>query len=144
MSDTTTREQQLAERIAELRAKHPMLGDSYWEGVGREQVLQWQVDDLTRGVAELAGRYGYHAEQNPDNVLLAQLVADLLALVGVSADGGEKACGPNCDRKPEHPGLCMRRCTKTLGCTDPEGHRGRCTQGTFNGIGWADGGEKKS
>lgn len=44
----------------------------------------------------------------------------------------------NCDRKPDHPGLCMKRCTATSGCTEPVGHRGRCTPGTFNQIGWAD------
>lgn len=43
-----------------------------------------------------------------------------------------------CDRKANHPGMCMARCSATPGCTEPSGHRGRCTTGTYNQIGWAD------
>lgn len=50
----------------------------------------------------------------------------------------EPAAHADCDRKPGHSGLCMKRCALTPGCTEPVGHRGRCTEGTFNQIGWAD------
>lgn len=80
---TPTREQLLAEQIAQMRAQHPMLPDSYWEDVERERRLQWQLADLRNGVAELVGRYGWHVEQNPDNTLLAELVAALDKLTGV-------------------------------------------------------------
>lgn len=82
---TTTREQAFADQIKRLREQHPMLGDSYWEGVERERRLQWQLEDLTNGIAELAGKFRYHSEQDPKNTRLAELVAELHALIGVGS-----------------------------------------------------------
>lgn len=75
------REEHFADHIRSLRQKHPTLGDTWWATVAEKQRLQWQVDDLREGVARLVGKFGYHAEQNPSNVRLAALVAELDALV---------------------------------------------------------------
>lgn len=47
-----------------------------------------------------------------------------------------------CDRKPFHAGLCAQRCTRTFGCTERSGHRGKCTTGLWGPLaqGWADNG----
>lgn len=75
------REQHFAEHIKQLRQKHPTLGDSYWAAVYEKQRLQWQIDDLREGVARLVGKYGYRAEQDPDNKHLAPFVAELGKLI---------------------------------------------------------------
>lgn len=85
----TSREQRYAERLVARRAMCPDLPESYWEAEEREQQLRWQVDDLTTGLAELAGKYGFHAAQNPDNTLLAELVGGIKTLVGLSGHGVE-------------------------------------------------------
>lgn len=79
---TETREQDFAAHIQHLRQQHPTLDDTYWASVWERQRLQWQVDDLHNGIAELAGRYGYHVEQDPTNTRLAALVDELKALIG--------------------------------------------------------------
>lgn len=76
----STREERYAARIAERRAEHPMLDDFYWQQQEERQRLQWQLDDLGNGVAELVGKYGFHAEQDPGNTRLAALVDELRAL----------------------------------------------------------------
>lgn len=42
-----------------------------------------------------------------------------------------------CERVSGHPGVCMARCQEAPGCTEPMGHRGRCTSGTYRRIAWA-------
>lgn len=74
---TETREQHLADMVAMLRRKHPMLSDYHWKQLWERERLQWQIDDLREGIAVLVGKYGYHAEQNPRNTRLAALVAEL-------------------------------------------------------------------
>jgi hypothetical protein len=41
-----------------------------------------------------------------------------------------------CQRVSGHSGTCLMRCQKSPGCTEPEGHRRRCTTGTYRGIAW--------
>lgn len=76
----STREERHAAHIAELRAKYPQFEDSYWEQLVERQRMQWKVDDLGHGIAELIGRFGFHAEQDPSNVRLAELVEALREL----------------------------------------------------------------
>lgn len=76
----STREERYAAHIAELRAKHPEHTDFYWEQAEERQRMQWKIDDLGGGIAELIGRFGYHAEQDPSNVRLAEMVEALREL----------------------------------------------------------------
>lgn len=74
------REARFFAHLDELRAKNPMLGDSYWAAVAEKQRLQWKIDDLGGGIARLAGKYGFHVTQDPGNARLAALVDELLEL----------------------------------------------------------------
>lgn len=76
----STREERHAAHIAELRAKYPQFEDSYWEQLVERQRMQWQIDDLGGGIARLAGKYTFHADQAPSNTRLAELVEELLEL----------------------------------------------------------------
>jgi len=94
---TATREQEFAEHVARLRQQHPVIRDSYWEGMEKRQRLQWRIDDLTHGIARLVGKYGYRAERDPGNVSLVQLVAELDALqaadlAALNAEAGGSSC----------------------------------------------------
>jgi hypothetical protein len=74
-------------------------------------------------------------------------VRDIADRLGVSAVSSQDTPAPRqarCDRRAGHlesgSGLCLVRCTKTLGCTDQAGHRGRCTTGLWGPLaqGWAE------
>lgn len=89
----STREERYAAHIAELRALYPNFGDEYWEEMADRRRLQWQLDDLGNGIAELAGKYGFHVDQDPGNVRLAALVdelRDLNRVVSGSREGADR------------------------------------------------------
>lgn len=77
----TTREERFAASVAELRAEYTHMPDHYWDDMAAKQQLQWQLDDLRSGIAQLVGGYGWQAEQDPGNTHLAALVAELQTLL---------------------------------------------------------------
>jgi hypothetical protein len=77
----SAREERHAEFIAEMRTKHPMLGDAHWNALTEQARMQWQIDDLRSGLAHLVGGYGWRSEQDPGNTDLAELVAELKVLL---------------------------------------------------------------
>lgn len=75
MTGNPTREERLADQITQLREKYT-LDESYWTGMRERCQMQWQLDDLRSGIADLVGRYRFHADHE-GNVRLGELVERL-------------------------------------------------------------------
>lgn len=80
VSDTLTREQRLKVQIARLQEQYPALGEQYWAHMRERNQMQWQIDDLRGGIAEMVGEYRFHAKDE-DNARLAEMVERLNTLV---------------------------------------------------------------